>query len=70
MIACEWILNNEDYCTREATFTIMLKGSNSASNLHFVCWQHVKKYRERKFIQDTFGKNAKVEILRLGGSGS
>jgi hypothetical protein len=63
MTLCEW---GDDGCKKQGTFTVMLKGSNSASNIFFACWQHVKPYRKKKFVEDSFGKGAQVEILHIG----
>lgn len=75
MTTCEWITSDKDltedkFCERLGTFTVMLIGSNSASNIFFVCWRHVKRYRKRKFVEETFGLGARVEILHIGMKGS
>ncbi len=67
MTQCEWItsdtdLSEEKFCECPGFYSVTLKGSNSASNIFCVCVQHVKRYRDKKFVEATFGKGAQVEI--------
>jgi hypothetical protein len=64
-LTCEW--ENEKtqkLCSRMGSYSVSLIGSYSTSNLFLACWQHVKKFRSRKFVEDSFGPGAKVEIRR------
>lgn len=66
MTVCEWEFKNGSSCKRNAGFTVMLQTSRSPSNIFFTCWEHVRRYRNKKFIEQTFGKGAKVDILTIG----
>lgn len=74
MTLCEWVIDDKGTsdaskwkeCSRQGTYTFSLVGSNSAANLAFFCWQHIKNYRKQKFLNETFGKGSKGEILHIG----
>lgn len=74
MTLCEWVIDDKGTsdaskwkeCSREATYDVRLVGSESMDNMMLFCWQHVKKYRKQKFLNQTWGKGSKVEIRKLG----